>query len=324
MRILTAVQPTNKLTIGNYLGSIKEIVDFQNKGHEVIIFIADLHATTLSYDQIAFKQNVVTTLATYIACGVDPNKSIIFLQSQIHEHAELKQFLSPFTSFGDLTRMTQFKDKQESNKYVPLSLLDYPVLMAADILLYKPDIVPVGQDQKQHLELMRSIAARFNEKHPYFNEIKDHYAATPKIMSLQDPSKKMSKSDPNDLSSIFLLDNNDLIIKKFKKAVTDANPKMEYATNRPGLKNLLDINSAFSDQQIDLIITSYQDNQFGKLKINTAESVISKLNPIRNQINLLLNDTNHLLSVLNNGKDKAKKIASNNIKEIKEIMGFIP
>lgn len=323
MRILTAIQPTNQLTIGNYLGSIKEVIDFQNQGHEIILFIADLHAITLNYQPEKLRESVFTTLATYLACGIDPSKTIIFLQSQVHEHSELKHLLSPFVSYGDLTRMTQFKDKQESQKFIPLSLLDYPVLMAADILLYNPDIVPVGLDQKQHLELMRSIANRFNDKHHFFNEIKDHYSITPKIMSLQDPSKKMSKSDPNENGSIFLMDTESVITKKIKKAVTDTNTAITYDNNRPGLKNLLDLHSAFSGKSIHEIISEYQENEFGKLKINTANVINEKITPIRDMTISLLKDKEYLNSFLHNGKISASKIAKENLKSIKELMGFI-
>jgi tryptophanyl-tRNA synthetase len=323
MRILTAVQPTNQLTIGNYLGSIKEVVDFQNQGHEIILFIADLHSITLNYDPKQLKENVLTTLATYLACGIDPLKTTIFLQSQLSEHSELKHLLSPFVSYGDLTRMTQFKDKQESQKFIPLSLLDYPVLMAADVLLYKPDIVPVGLDQKQHLELMRSIASRFNDKHTFFNEIKDHYSVTPKIMSLQDPLKKMSKSDPNTNGTIFLMDSEEIIIKKFKKAVTDTDPTITYNNSRPGLKNILDLYSSFSNIPIDQIIQNYSTNEFGRLKIDTANVVNNKLTPIRNKIEHYLSNKDELNNILKKGKQSAQKIASKNLKEIKELMGFI-
>lgn len=324
-RILTAVQPTNNLTIGNYLGSIDEIVKFQkDNNNEIFIFIADLHSITVPYDSQKLTSYIYNTLATYISCGIDPTKTTIFLQSHISEHSELKHLLSPFVSVGDLTRMHQFKDKQ-NGKFVPLALLDYPVLMAADILLYKPDIIPVGQDQIQHIELMKDIAISFNNKHNYFNIPEMHLSNSAKIYSLQDPLKKMSKSDPNQNATIFLNDSKDIIIKKIKKSVTDSFSTIEYSSDpaRVGLKNLLDLYSTFSNKPLDQILNYFQHKQYGQFKQELGELIGDHIDPISKKIQELTeNNQDYLTEVLVSGSNKAKIIANQNINDIKNIMGF--
>lgn len=325
MKIVTAVQPTNNLTIGNYLGAIKEIVAFQEQGNDIYLFIADLHSITTTYDQSQLSKNTLNTIATYLACGIDPSKTTIFLQSAISEHSQLKHLLSPFVSFGDLTRMHQFKDKQTSQKYISLALLDYPVLMAADILLYKPDIIPVGLDQKQHIELMSSIAQRFNQKHPFFTIPKEHISSVPKVMSLVDPNKKMSKSDPNTMATIFLNDSEDSIVKKFKKATTDSLTSIDYSleANRTGIKNLLDIYASFNNSSMTDVLDHFKNKQYGHLKKETGELVASNLKPIRTKIQELELNEKYLLEILKNGNEKAKKEAKINMEAIMTLMGFL-
>lgn len=321
-KILTAVQPTNDLTLGNFLGAINELKSFQ-QSNDVNLFIADLHTITVPYDTNKLESNVYKTLATYLACGIDPKETNIFLQSSIPEHCELKHLLSPFVSYGDLTRMHQFKDKQ-NGKYVPLALLDYPVLMAADILLYNPDIVPVGQDQIQHIELMKDIATRFNQKHHFFNIPNIHLSQFAKIYSLQEPTKKMSKSDANVNATIFLTDSKDTIIKKLKKATTDSFTNVEYSTNeeRQGLKNLLDLYMFFTKKSQTETLEYFQNKQYGHLKVELGELLGDYIDPISSEIKKLLEDKNYLKSILNQGFLNVKPVAESNIKRIKNVMGF--
>ena len=241
--ILSGIQPSGVLTLGNYLGALKNWVKIQHE-YECKFFIADLHSITVPQDPVALRENTKKAVMQYIACGLDPNINTIFVQSHVHEHAELAWILNCSTYMGELSRMTQFKDKSQKQKNVGVGLFDYPVLMAADILLYDPDYVPVGEDQRQHLEITRDLARRFNStyKREIF-KIPDAFISETgaRIMSLQDPLKKMSKSDPNPNGFISLLDPKDTIIRKFKKAKTDSMNIVRYSEEQPGIRNLIDI-----------------------------------------------------------------------------------
>jgi tryptophanyl-tRNA synthetase len=321
-RILTAAQPTNNLTIGNYLGVIKEMAQLQ-KDNDCFIFIADLHSITVPYNPSLLKDNILRVLATYLACGIDPNLCTIFLQSQVHEHSELKHLLSAFVSVGDLSRMHQFKEKKKDKDLVSLALLDYPVLMAADILLYEPDLVPVGSDQIQHLELAKKIAQSFNRKHQGFKLPEPHYSNTPKIMSLQNPIQKMSKSDPNPLATIFLTDSDQIIDKKLSSAVTDSGKEIALAEDKPGISNLLTIQNALTNIPLNELVLNYQGKLYGHLKKDTAEIIKIYIGPIRNKIEHYLNNENELTQILLQGKTKAQNEAKIKLAEILKTMGFV-
>ena len=250
--ILSGIQPSGVLTLGNYLGALKNWVKIQHE-YECKFFIADLHSITVPQDPVALRENTKKAVMQYIACGLDPNINTIFVQSHVHEHAELAWILNCSTYMGELSRMTQFKDKSQKQKNVGVGLFDYPVLMAADILLYDPDYVPVGEDQRQHLEITRDLARRFNStyKREIF-KIPDAFISETgaRIMSLQDPLKKMSKSDPNPNGFISLLDPKDTIIRKFKKAKTDSMNIVRYSEEQPGIRNLIDIYSSITQKSV--------------------------------------------------------------------------
>lgn len=328
-RLVSGIQPTGNLHLGNYLGSLKNWIELLNSGqYEALMFIADLHSITVPYNPAVLKQNVLHTAATYLACGLDPEKAAIFVQSDIPEHAELNWILGCFTSMGWMNRMTQFKDKSKKYKAdrVTLGLYNYPVLMAADVLLYNADFVPVGEDQKQHVELMRDISQAFNR------ELKTDYFITPepmimgeakRVMSLKDGTKKMSKSDDSDYSRVNLTDSADIILKKFKKAKTDSIETVSYdPDNRPEITNLLKIFSALSGIKIDKLVSEYKTAGFSKFKTDLADVVIAAIEPIAQKTQEFINDKEYVISVLREGRLKAKAIAEKNILKIKEIAGF--
>jgi tryptophanyl-tRNA synthetase len=325
-RVLSAVQPTGHLHIGNYLGSIKQWANI-DPNDESFFSIADLHALSANKIEKAdiFKENIYKTLATYIASGIDPEKSIVFQQSAIPQHSELFWIFSSVCQIGKLNRMTQFKDKSGKNKEkASLALYAYPILMAADILLYKADIIPVGEDQLQHIELTNDIAASFNSKFDcqYFSKVTPKVITNVKrIMSLRNAEDKMSKSADSDASRINLNDTDDEIRKKIAKAKTDNIPDLVTdLENRPEIKNLLNIYSAFSNEEINIIQSKY--NNFKDFKESLSELLIKNISPIREKINSLLSDKGNLDKVLKIGNQKALSHATKNFKEIKEIIGF--
>jgi tryptophanyl-tRNA synthetase len=326
-RIVSGIQPTGFLHLGNYLGSIKQWVELQ-KEYESFLFLADLHAITVPQDPEALRKSIRVTAATYIACGIDPNKSAIFAQSTVHEHAELGWILNCMTPIGWLNRMVQFKDKAGKDKEkASLGLYSYPVLQAADVLLYKADIVPVGEDQKQHIELARDIAGAFNRRveQDYFPlpEPRIMGVAT-RIMSLRDGTKKMSKSDPSDYSRIHLNDDADTILKKFQKAKTDALPEITYdEENRPDLANLINIYSAITGLTKEQTVENYTGKGFAAFKKELAENVIEHINPITKELNDLLEDTVYIDNILKQGAVRAQNVASKHLKEVKELLGFL-
>jgi tryptophanyl-tRNA synthetase len=283
----------------------------------------DLHSITLPQDPKQLRNNIIETAITYLASGIDPEKSAIFVQSKIKEHSELAWILGTLTPLGWLNRMTQFKEKSVENEN--LGLYAYPVLMAADILLYKSDVVPVGEDQKQHLELARDIAGVFNRqfKNEFFKLPKPYILGNcTRVMSLQNGTKKMSKSDESDLSRINLSDETSLITKKIKKAKTDSTLGISYDKTRPEIYNLLNIFSAATGKKPEELAREYQDSGNGKFKEDLGQALISKLEPIQTEIKKLKNDLSFVKKVLNNGEEKAREIAEINIKQIKEIAGL--
>jgi len=330
-KIFSGVQPTGNLHLGNYLGAIKNFVELQNEEENECIFcVVDLHAITVKQNPKELKKNIRETAAIFIASGIDPNNSIIFNQSMVSAHSEAAWILSCVSRIGWLNRMTQFKEKAGKDKEkASMGLYSYPVLMAADILLYDATHVPVGDDQKQHLELCRDIAQKFNND---FNS--PDFLKTPepliqkqfsRIMSLKDGTKKMSKSDPSDLSRINLTDEKDEIYNKIKKAKTDP---MQMPTDindlnkRPEAENLLGIYSSLRNQKLEISVNEFNGKQFSEFKEKLSEALIEKIEPISKEVKKLLNDEKYLDEILLNGANKADKIAIKKIKEIKELVGF--
>ena len=330
-KIFSGVQPTGNLHLGNYLGAIKNFVKLNNEDQNECIFcVVDLHAITVVQDPKKLKDNIYETAATFIASGIDPKKSIIFNQSKVSAHSETAWILSCIARMGWLNRMTQFKEKAGKDKEkASIGLYSYPVLMAADILLYDTTHVPVGDDQKQHLELCRDIAQKFNND---FNV--DDFFKIPepliqkkfsRIMSLRDGTKKMSKSELSDLSRINLTDDKDQIINKIRKAKTDTLPLPPTNADlgkRPEAKNLIGIYSSLMDVNLDDTINKFSGKNFSELKENLSQVVVDKIIPISNEIKKLLKEKSFLDQILDNGRQKADKISSEKLKKIQEIMGF--
>ncbi len=330
-KIFSGVQPTGNLHLGNYLGAIKNFVELNNNIENTCVFcVVDMHAITVNQDPIDLKKNVRETVATFIASGIDPKKSIIFNQSKVSAHSEAAWILSCVARIGWLNRMTQFKEKAGKDKEkASVGLYSYPVLMASDILLYDTTHVPVGDDQKQHLELCRDIAQKFN------NDFKvDNFFKIPeplirkefsRIMSLKDGQKKMSKSDLSDLSRINLTDDKDQIINKIKKAKTDSLPmpnNIDELEDRAEAKNLIGIYSSLSGSSLEKIINQFSGKNFSEFKENLSQVMVDKITPISNEIKKLLVDGDYLDKILIEGSKKASDLASKKIKKIHEIIGF--
>ena len=328
-KIFSGVQPSGNLHLGNFLGAIKNFVSLQNQENTDCIYcIVDLHAITTKQDPIALKENIRETLATFIASGIDPKKSIIFNQSAVSAHSEGAWILSCVARMGWLNRMTQFKEKAGKDKEkASVGLYSYPILMAADILLYDSTHVPVGDDQKQHLELCRDIAQRFNSDFnaPNFLKVPEPIIQKyfSRIMSLKDGNKKMSKSDPSDLSRVNLTDDQDVIKNKIKKAKTDSLPISEKdIEKRLEAKNLLEIYSSLSEKTIEDTINQFEGKNFSEFKEKLSDIMVEKISPISLEINKLLNDKKYLDKILIEGIEKADKIAYKKILEMKKIIGF--
>ncbi len=330
-KIFSGVQPTGNLHLGNYLGAIKNFVDLNNETQNECIFcVVDLHAITVSQNPKDLKSNIHETVATFVASGIDPKKSIIFNQSQVSAHSEAAWILSCVARMGWLNRMTQFKEKAGKDKEkASIGLYSYPVLMAADILLYDSTHVPVGDDQKQHLELCRDIAQKFNNDYKIENFfvvpeplIKKEFS---RIMSLKDGFKKMSKSEVSDLSRINLTDDKDQIINKIKKAKTDTLPlpsTIEELEKRPEAKNLIGIYSSLMNNTLQKSIDEFAGKNFSEFKEKLSDVVVKEINPISLKIKELLDDKVFLEKILKDGYEKANEIASKKIKKIHEIVGF--
>tara|TARA_Y100000590_G_scaffold33_1_gene54 strand:+ start:631 stop:1632 length:1002 start_codon:yes stop_codon:yes gene_type:complete len=330
-KIFSGVQPSGNLHLGNYIGAIKNFVDLQNlKGNQCVYCVVDLHAITLKQDPKILKDNIRETTAAFLASGIDPNKSIIFNQSMVPAHAEGSWILGCVARMGWLNRMTQFKEKAGKDKEkASVGLYIYPVLMTADILLYDATHVPVGEDQKQHLELSRDIAQKFNLDFnvPNFLQVPEPLIqkSFSRIMSLKDGTKKMSKSDPSDLSRINLTDDKDEIMNKIKKAKTDTMPMpsdIKELKNRPEVENLLGIYSSLKNQNIDKSISEFSGKNFSNFKDYLAEVVVEKISPISKEINKLLKNKDYIDKILKEGSKKADKYASKKVIEMKKIIGF--
>ncbi|MCC8371876.1 MAG: tryptophan--tRNA ligase [Rickettsia endosymbiont of Pseudomimeciton antennatum] len=323
---LSGCQVTGALHLGNYLGAIVNWSKIQDE-YNCLFFLADLHAITIDRSPIELNSSILQTVAIYIATGLVPEKTTIFAQSMVKEHVELAWILNCVTPLGWLKRMTQFKDKVgKDQETAGLGLLSYPVLMAADILLYNADVVPVGDDQKQHLELTRDIAAIINRK---FNRDilklpEPLIQGSSRIMSLKDGRKKMSKSDPSDLSRINLNDSRDQIYQKIKKAKTDHLSEISYdPQNRPEISNLIDIYCSLSGANVDKIVDQYQNAGFAKFKDDLADIIITTLTPINTKYIELIKNQDYLITTLHNGADKARITAAKTLIEVKKLMGFV-
>ena len=325
--VLSGIQPSGSMTIGNYIGAINQWLDMQEQS-DCHFMLADLHTITVRQDPKEFKSQVLEGLAMYIACGLNPEKSTIFLQSQVPEHAQLSWLLNCYTQMGELNRMTQFKDKSNNSSSSNSGLYTYPVLMAADILLYQADEVPVGDDQKQHLELARTIATRFNNI--YGDVFKVPEPMIPqvgaRIMSLQDPLKKMSKSDANPKAFIKLLDDPKKIAKKLKSAVTDSDEQARiYFDNKekPGVSNLLTLLSIATKRSVADLVPEYEDKMYGHLKGDTADAVVAMIEPIQARYHELRADETELQRIMRIGAEKASERAAPTLAKAYEAVGFI-
>lgn len=323
--IFSGAQPSGKMTLGNYLGAIKNWTELQNE-YECFFSVVDLHAITVPQEAKVLRENAMKLLAQYIACGLDPEKNTIFIQSHVKEHLELMWVLNTMTYMGELSRMTQFKDKsQKSEANLNAGLFTYPVLMAADILLYQTDLVPVGDDQKQHLELARDLANRFNNRYsPTFKIPEGYYPkGGARVMSLQEPTKKMSKSDSNENAFILLEDDPDTIKRKIKRSVTDSEGVVRYSPEQPGIKNLLDIYSALSGKPVDEIVKMYEGKGYGDFKTDTAEVIVGALEPMREKYLYLLNNKDYLEKIYSEGAQKAEAKARKTLRKVYRKVGFL-
>lgn len=321
-RLFSGAQPTGELHIGNYLGALKNWVALQDQ-YDSFFCIVNLHAITLPQDPASLRQKTLDLARIYLAAGIDPEKACVFIQSDVKEHAELTWILSCVARMGELERMTQFKDKAKDNRErSSVGLFTYPILMAADILLYQTDLVPVGQDQKQHLELSRDLAERFNRDFGETFKIPEPFIpkAGASIKSLQDPEKKMSKSDENAAGSIFLLDDADTIIKKIKRAVTDSGTSIEFDESRPAINNLLTIYQLVTDKTADECVAHFEGKMYGQFKTELAESVVEFLRPFQERVKQY--DDATLREILDRGAEKARSVASETLANVYERTGI--
>ena len=323
--ILSAIKPTGTLNLGGYLGAMKNWVELQDE-YNCLYCIADLHALTIKIDPAILRKNSLDLFALYIACGIDPEKSILFYQSHVSQHAELGWILDCYTMFGELSRMTQFKDKAAKNAdNVNAGLFTYPSLMAADILLYQADLVPVGEDQRQHLEICRDIATRFNGR--YSETFKLPEAYTPKVgarvKSLSNPENKMSKSESDANGTVDLLDPRDVVIRKFKKAVTDSEAIVRYADGKDGINNLMNIYSAITGKTFAEIEREFDGKGYGDFKLAVGETVADLLSPIQERFNAIRSDKAEMERIYREGAEKARYIANKTLRKVYKKVGLI-
>ena len=320
------IQPTGTFTLGNYLGALKNFVRLQDD-YECVYALADLHAITVRQEPAAFRKNILEAYALMLAIGIDLKRSVFFIQSQVAEHAQLAWVLNCYTQFGELSRMTQFKDKSQKHAdNINAGLFTYPCLMAADILLYQADYVPIGADQKQHLELARNVAERFNGLYsPTFTVpdpiIAEHGA---RVMSLQDPTKKMSKSDENANSFITVLDDPDTIMRKFKRAVTDSEACVRFAEGKDGVNNLMGIYSSITGRSMEEIEREFDGKGYGDFKPTVAEAVIEELRPIQERYRNLIADKAYLEQCYRENAPKAQAIARRTLSKVMKKIGYLP
>lgn len=323
--LYSAIQPTNSLTIGNYLSTLKDWAEYQNE-YNCYFAMADMHAITVRQQPAELRANTLSLAATFIASGVNPEKCALYVQSHVPCHAELCWALNTFTYVGEMERMTQFKDKSRRHAdNINMGLMDYPVLMAADILLYQSELVPVGLDQRQHLEIARDIAQRFNNAYSHTFTVPEgiYNKYTQKIGDLLDPAKKMSKSAENPNGVIFLTDDKDTVIRKFKRAVTDSDACVKYdAEGKPGVSNLISIYSAFTGKTVDETEREFDGRGYGDFKLAVGEVVADKLAPLQAERERLLKDKAYLSGALSQGAEKAYKVARKTLAKVYKKIGF--
>jgi len=323
--VLSGIQPSGELTIGGYIGAVQSWVKMQHE-YDCLFMLADLHTLTVMQDPKLLRKRCYDFLALYIACGIDPAQNILFAQSHVPEHTQLAWVLNCYAHMGELNRMTQFKDKSKQHAAnINVGLFDYPVLMAADVLVYGSHHVPVGDDQKQHMELIRDLALRFNHQHGEIFIVPEPYIPPQgaRIMSLQEPTQKMSKSDPNSNSYIALLDDPEVIRNKLKRAVTDSGSEIRSDIEKPGVSNLLVLLSAMTGQTIAQLEASYQGVGYGKFKSDVAEAIVAHLKPIQAHYNELRSDEQVLQGLLQRGAEAASSRAKPMLKRVYEAVGLV-
>ena len=323
--IFSGIQPTGTFTLGNYIGAVRNWGPLQDE-YNCVYCVVDMHAITVRQDPVKLRQNTLNSYALLMACGIDVEKSILFIQSHVKTHAELSWVLGCNTQFGELSRMTQFKDKSQKHADdVNSGLFTYPVLMAADILAYNADLVPVGVDQKQHLELARNIAQRFNQRYGDFFTLPEPYIPKvgAKVMSLQDPTKKMSKSDDNPNAVILILDDKDTIIRKFKRAVTDSDAEVCYREGKDGINNLMTIYSSVTGKDFSAIESEFACKGYGDFKLAVGEAVADHLEPVRTEFARLIADKAYLKKCYTEGAEKALRYSQRIVSKVYRKVGFV-
>ncbi len=325
--IFSGMQPSGVITLGNYLGALKNWTNLQDE-YNCLYCIVDMHAITVRQDPATLRKNSRDLLMLYIAAGLDPEKNIIYMQSHVSGHAELAWILNCFTYMGELSRMTQFKDKSQAHSdNINAGLFTYPALMAADILLYQTDLVPVGVDQKQHLELARDIATRFNHAYGETFKVPEPYISKigAKIMSLQDPTKKMSKSDEDGNASVSILDDPDTIVRKFKRAVTDSDTVVRFdPENKPGVSNLMTIYSVVTGKTMQQIEEEFESGGYGNFKLKVAEAVVEELRPLQERFKELSKDKAYIDGIIKKNAETANYLATKTLRKAQKKVGFLP
>ncbi len=324
--MLSAIQPTNRITLGNYLGAIRNWVKLQAQ-YQCYFFAVDLHAITVRQDPKQLLEDTYTAIATYLASGINPDECVLFVQSHVAAHSQLAWVLNCFSYMGELNRMTQYKDKSsKSGKNIPVGLFTYPALMAADILLYDTNLVPVGADQKQHIELTRDIALRMNSVYGDDTFVTPEPFIAPsgaRVMDLQNPTKKMSKSAENEKGSLFLMDSPKQMQKKIKSSVTDSGSEVTYDDNKPGVKNLIDLQVALTGRTASEVVADYQGKMYGHLKADTADIIVSELEPLQKKVLQYLDDRGELQRILTKGAGAAAEKAAETLKRVYDRIGFV-
>ncbi len=325
MRVLSGIQPTGRLHLGNHLGAIRQFVDLQSRA-ECLFCVVDLHAMTLDWDPEALRADTLQIAALYLACGIDPERSIVFVQSHVPQHCELSWLLGCLAGFGELSRMTQFKDKSRGRESVPFGLFAYPVLMAADILVYRATAVPVGDDQRQHLELTRDLALRFNARFGETFPVPEAFIGKvgARVMSLQNPSDKMSKSAVDPAGRIELLDPPDVVRAKVRRAVTDSGREVRHdPETKPAVSNLLEIFSLVSGEEMSTLEARYGDSGYGRFKADLGEALVAFLAPIQQRCGELRAAPDHLAAVLRQGAERATALAEPTLRDVRARMGLV-
>lgn len=324
--MVSGIQPTNHLTLGNYLGALKNWVKLQ-KEYECYFFAVDLHAITVRQEPRDFSENTFFALATYLAAGIDPSSAAIYPQSHVRQHAELAWILNCYCYMGELSRMTQYKEKSaRAGESIPVGIFTYPALMAADILLYQSDLVPVGADQKQHLEITRDIAIRMNNQYgTTLFKIPEPFIPTvgARIMDFQDPTSKMSKSASSEMGAVYLSDSPKDIEKKLKRATTDSGTEIAYTDDKPGVKNMIDIQAVITGKSVEEIVASYTGKMYGHLKADTAAILIEELRPVQERTKHYMSDRGELSRLLKIGVEKATETAEVTLRKVYDAIGFI-